>query len=34
MDCFRVIGIITLLAAPLVLLTRNFKLGGKAPEGL
>lgn len=33
MDCFRVIGIITLLVAPLVLLTKNFKVGGKAPEG-
>ena len=31
MDCFHIIGIITLLAAPLVLLTKNFKLGGKAP---
>ena len=32
MDCFHVIGIITLIAAPLVLLTKNFKLSGKAPE--
>jgi MFS transporter, DHA2 family, multidrug resistance protein len=31
MDCFHVIGLITLIAAPLVLLTKNFKLGGKAP---
>jgi DHA2 family multidrug resistance protein len=33
MDCFHVIAVVTLLAAPLVLLTKNFKLGGKAPEG-
>jgi DHA2 family multidrug resistance protein len=33
MDCFHVIAVITLLAAPLVLLTRNFKLSGKVPEG-
>jgi MFS transporter, DHA2 family, multidrug resistance protein len=31
MDCFHIIGLITLIAAPLVLLTKNFKLGGKAP---
>ena len=31
MDCFYIIGLITLIAAPLVLLTKNFKLGGKAP---
>jgi len=31
MDCFHIIGVITLIAAPLVLLTRNFKTGGKAP---
>ncbi|WP_263381543.1 DHA2 family efflux MFS transporter permease subunit [Granulicella arctica] len=31
MDCFFVIGIVTLVAAPLVLLTKNFKIGGKAP---
>jgi MFS transporter, DHA2 family, multidrug resistance protein len=31
MDCFHILGIITLIAAPLVLLTKNFKLGGKAP---
>jgi MFS transporter, DHA2 family, multidrug resistance protein len=30
MDCFHLIGIVTLVAAPLVLLTRSFKLGGKA----
>jgi DHA2 family multidrug resistance protein len=33
MDCFHVIGVITLLAAPLVLLTRHFKVGGRAPAG-
>lgn len=32
MDCFHVIGVITLLAAPLLLLTTNFRVGGKAPE--
>jgi DHA2 family multidrug resistance protein len=31
MDCFFVIGVITLVAAPLVLLSKNFKVGGKAP---
>ena len=29
MDCFHIIGLVTLIAAPLVLLTKNFKLGGK-----
>jgi DHA2 family multidrug resistance protein len=33
MDCFYVIGLVTLVAAPLVLLTKSFKLGGKAPAG-
>jgi DHA2 family multidrug resistance protein len=34
MDCFHLIGVITLIAAPLVLLTRHFKLGGgRAPAG-
>jgi MFS transporter, DHA2 family, multidrug resistance protein len=33
MDCFHVIGVITLIAAPVVLLTKKFKLGGKAPAG-
>jgi MFS transporter, DHA2 family, multidrug resistance protein len=33
MDCFHIIGVITLIAAPLVLLTRSFKSGGKAPAG-
>jgi len=31
MDCFRVIGWITLAAVPLMLLVRNFKVAGKAP---
>jgi DHA2 family multidrug resistance protein len=31
MDCFHVLGWLTLAAAPLVLLTKNFKSGGKAP---
>jgi MFS transporter, DHA2 family, multidrug resistance protein len=30
MDCFHIIGIITLIAAPLVLLTKSFKPGGKS----
>ncbi|MGA7158241.1 MAG: DHA2 family efflux MFS transporter permease subunit [Acidobacteriaceae bacterium] len=33
MDCFYIIGVVTFVAAPLVWLTRPFKLGGKAPEG-
>jgi MFS transporter, DHA2 family, multidrug resistance protein len=33
MDCFHLIGVITLIAAPIVLLTKNFKTGGKAPAG-
>ena len=33
MDCFFIIGVATLVAAPLVLLTKNFKVGGKAPAG-
>jgi len=28
MDCFHIIGVVTLIAAPLVLLTKNFKVGG------
>lgn len=28
MDCFRVIGVVTLLALPVLLLTRSFKVGG------
>jgi DHA2 family multidrug resistance protein len=33
MDCFFIIGVMTLIAAPIVLLTKNFKVGGKAPAG-
>jgi DHA2 family multidrug resistance protein len=33
MDCFHIIGVVTLMAAPLVWLTKNFKVGGKVPEG-
>jgi len=33
MDCFHIIGVITLIAAPLVLLTKSFKAPAKAPEG-
>jgi DHA2 family multidrug resistance protein len=33
MDCFHIIAVVTLLVAPLVFLTRNFKVGGKVPEG-
>ncbi|MCU1320466.1 MAG: drug resistance transporter, EmrB/QacA subfamily [Acidobacteriaceae bacterium] len=33
MDCFYIMALITLVAAPLALLTRNFKVGGKAPAG-
>lgn len=33
MDCFYVLGLMTLIAAPLVLLTKHFKVGGKAPTG-
>jgi DHA2 family multidrug resistance protein len=33
MDCFHIIGVVTLIAAPLVWLTNNFKVGGKVPEG-
>jgi DHA2 family multidrug resistance protein len=32
MDCFHILGIVTLLAAPLVLLTKTFKVAAKAPE--
>ncbi|CAN5593006.1 DHA2 family efflux MFS transporter permease subunit [soil metagenome] len=32
MDCFYIMALITLVAAPLALLTKNFKAGGKAPE--
>jgi len=33
MDCFHIVGVVTLIAAPLVWLTHNFKVGGKVPEG-
>ena len=33
MDCFRVIGLITLFAAPIVLLTKRFTVGGKPTGG-
>jgi DHA2 family multidrug resistance protein len=33
MDCFHVIAIITLAAAPLVWFTKKFVVAGKAPEG-
>jgi DHA2 family multidrug resistance protein len=33
MDCFFVLGVMTLAAAPLVWLTKNFKVAGKAPAG-
>ena len=33
MDCFHVLGIVTLIAAPLVLLTRHFRIGGGASAG-
>jgi MFS transporter, DHA2 family, multidrug resistance protein len=33
MDCFYVIAVVTLVAAPLVFLTKRFAVGGKAPEG-
>ena len=32
MDCFWILGIMTLVSIPLVLLTQNFRVGGKAPE--
>ncbi len=33
MDCFHLIGVLTLVAAPLVLLTKSFKIGGGASGG-
>jgi DHA2 family multidrug resistance protein len=30
MDCFHILGVVTLIAAPLVLLTKAFKMGGKS----
>ncbi|MFC6644052.1 DHA2 family efflux MFS transporter permease subunit [Granulicella cerasi] len=32
MDCFHILGVVTLGVAPLVWLTKNFRAGGKAPE--
>ena len=33
MDCFSIMAVVTLVAAPLALLITNFKVGGKAPAG-
>jgi len=33
MDCFYILGVGTLIAAPLVLLTKGFQIGAKAPGG-
>jgi DHA2 family multidrug resistance protein len=33
MDCFHLIGVVTLVAAPLVLLTRKFRVGGGGTGG-
>jgi MFS transporter, DHA2 family, multidrug resistance protein len=33
MDCFFLMGVITLVAAPVILFTKKFKMGGKIPEG-
>jgi DHA2 family multidrug resistance protein len=33
MDCFHILAVVTLCTAPLILLTKNFKVGGKVPEG-
>ncbi|SEB50786.1 DHA2 family efflux MFS transporter permease subunit [Terriglobus roseus] len=33
MDCFHLMGVLTLVAAPLVLFTAGLKSGAKAPEG-
>jgi DHA2 family multidrug resistance protein len=33
MDCFHLLGVMTFCAVPLLWLTRNFKVGGKAPAG-
>jgi DHA2 family multidrug resistance protein len=32
MDCFHLIGVFTLVAAPLVLFTHHFKVGSKRPK--
>ena len=31
MDCFFVLGVMTLVAAPVILMTKSFRVGGKAP---
>ncbi len=33
MDCFHLIAVVTLIAAPLVLLTRKFRIGGGGTGG-
>ncbi len=33
MDCFFILGLVTLIAAPIVLFTKAFRVGGKAPAG-
>jgi DHA2 family multidrug resistance protein len=33
MDCFHLLAVLTLVAAPLVLFTAKFKAGGEAPAG-
>jgi DHA2 family multidrug resistance protein len=33
MDCFHLLGVVTLVAAPLVLFTKKFAVGAKLPEG-
>jgi DHA2 family multidrug resistance protein len=33
MDCFHVLGVMTLLAGPVILFTKSFRSGGKAPAG-
>jgi DHA2 family multidrug resistance protein len=33
MDCFFVLGVVTLIVAPLILFTKKFKMAGKAPAG-
>ncbi|HWA93518.1 MAG TPA: DHA2 family efflux MFS transporter permease subunit [Terracidiphilus sp.] len=33
MDCFHLIGLLTLITAPLVLISKAFKIGGGAPAG-
>ena len=33
MDCFTIIGVVTLIAAPLILLTKPFRIASRAPSG-